>query len=463
MAFSTQGAKTKIGGFLKNIISPTNVNSIKTPSYNPLSQTNVNNPYKPAANMSTNNGPALGNNSGILDVKPSTPVKSTTITHPTGSIVKTDYHTPTDTTTKSTSTNSGLVNKDTTSSTPVNNAPVAPTVSGQIQNVANTGAQTTNEAETQKKLADAGAITQWEQDIRNGMAVEQANKRLSDFRQEVAKIYGGIESQAIPLQFQQGREQALARQYAAQEAGLQQGVTNALANQGQQFSAAQTQAGRGATTAGQAYTGAQTQANRAASAANTVLGAVAPVYGVSYGTQVGQPGLPNGGINNNAYGGGPAAAANVQSIKDLTGQVNQIKSVFNGAEANFKLLVDTAKQGGVNDMNIPAINALQQSAQRGFTSSSAVINFQNTLATVRAQYAQILGGGTATVDSQNRAEQAIPADISLGALQSLEQQLKSEANNRVQGINEQIQTLSGQGSTSGGTTGGGFSWDALNY
>lgn len=133
--------------------------------------------------------------------------------------------------------------------------------------------------------------------------------------------------------------------------------------------------------------------------------------------------------------------ANITSAQDLTQQRNQIQSVFNGAEANFALLVNTAKQGGVNDMTIPALNALQQAVGRGLASDSAVINFQNTLATVRSQYAQILGGGTATVDSNQRAEAAIPNNISLGALVSLEQQLKAEATNRVAGIDNQIKTL----------------------
>lgn len=150
------------------------------------------------------------------------------------------------------------------------------------------------------------------------------------------------------------------------------------------------------------------------------------------------------------------SSANQSSAQDLTSQKNQLQSTFNGVEANYQLLINTARAGGVNDTNVPALNALQQNVAKGLTSNEAVINFRNTLAAVRAGYAQILGGGTTTVDSQNRAEQAVPDNISLGALQSLGQQLKNEATNRITGIDQQIKTLT-SGSTSSGASSL-FSW-----
>jgi len=65
---------------------------------------------------------------------------------------------------------------------------------------------------------------------------------------------------------------------------------------------------------------------------------------------------------------------------------------------------------------------------------------------VRSQYAQILGGGTTTVDAQQRAQQAIPDNISLNALKSLQTQLTSEATNRIAGITQQIGELSNSNS-----------------
>jgi hypothetical protein len=150
--------------------------------------------------------------------------------------------------------------------------------------------------------------------------------------------------------------------------------------------------------------------------------------------------------------------AQTGSIADLTTQVSTLQSVANGAEANYNLLLNTAQQGGVNQTNVPVINQLTQNLQKGLTSKEAVINFQSTLSTVRSQYASILGGGTVTVDSQNRAQTAIPDDISLGALQSLGVQLKNEAQNRIAGINQQITSLQGTKTNTPNATGNIFSW-----
>lgn len=155
------------------------------------------------------------------------------------------------------------------------------------------------------------------------------------------------------------------------------------------------------------------------------------------------------------------------SAANLTGQKAQLQSIFNGVDANYKLLLNTAEQGQVNQGNVPVINQLQQNVARGLASNEAVINFRNTLAAVRAAYAQILGGGTSTEGSQGRAQQAIPDDISLDALRSLGEQLKSESTNRITGIQSQIDSLLGKGGTSattGATTGGktgSATWDTV--
>lgn len=143
------------------------------------------------------------------------------------------------------------------------------------------------------------------------------------------------------------------------------------------------------------------------------------------------------------------SAAQGASAADLTTQASQIQANANGAEANFKLLIDTASKGGVNNNTVPVLNTLQNNVSRGLTSSEAVTLFRNTLSTVRNQYATILGGGTATDQSRQTASDQIPDDISLSALQALETQLKSESNNRITGLNEQIKQL-----TNGGGTGG---------
>lgn len=58
---------------------------------------------------------------------------------------------------------------------------------------------------------------------------QTAVNNLAKLKSGIAAQQGGIESEAIPLQFQQGREQALNRQYASQLDAAQQEVTQAQA------------------------------------------------------------------------------------------------------------------------------------------------------------------------------------------------------------------------------------------
>lgn len=148
------------------------------------------------------------------------------------------------------------------------------------------------------------------------------------------------------------------------------------------------------------------------------------------------------------------AAAQGVSIGELTQQRSQLQSVLSGADANFELAINTARAGGINSNDVPILNTLEQNVAQNLTSSAAVNNFRETLATVRSQYATILGGGNTTVESLQQAQSIIPDNISIGALQSLAIQMKTAASNRLAGIDSQINALKGVGN-SGNTSGGG--------
>lgn len=133
----------------------------------------------------------------------------------------------------------------------------------------------------------------------------------------------------------------------------------------------------------------------------------------------------------------------LQAAGDLTKKLAGIESAAGGAEANFSLLLDVARRGGVNQMDVPILNTLQRNVQRGVTSNEAVANFQSIIQTVRSQYASIIGGGEVTVESLNEAKSIIPEDVSLATLESLAKNLQTEAQNRAAGLQKQINTLSG--------------------
>jgi len=310
--------------------------------------------------------------------------------------------------------------------------------------------------------------------------VQRANNALTDFRRNAIEYEKGIYSAPTSARVMQGRDAQVQAANAARENALAAGVTNALANQGQQITAlnnagtlaqpVQIAPGStlsnpldGSTIAGGlgGYANFQT--------AEQVMGLIRQYPDAQYvydQTKTPQENLQafqstalqrSPTYQKSTYGQPGATSllggAGLTSAVDLKQKASEIQAISNGAEANFNLLVNTAQQGGVNDLNVPILNRLQQNVSRGLTSDSAVALFRATLESVRAQYASILGGGTTTDQSRNAAAQQIPDDISLAALKALESQLKFEAQNRVAGFEQQIQALTaGQGQTGGQTT-----------
>ncbi len=136
----------------------------------------------------------------------------------------------------------------------------------------------------------------------------------------------------------------------------------------------------------------------------------------------------------------------------LTGQVAQLQTMGNAADTNFNLMLNILKRGGINDMNQPVLNQLQQGLSRGLTSNEDVVAFRSGLQTVRSQYASILGGGTPTDATQAMAAEKIPDTVSLAALQEVERTMKTMVNNTVASYNQQISAYSQGGNNAGGSS-----------
>lgn len=290
--------------------------------------------------------------------------------------------------------NTGMINTG-GSSTPPPAPPTTPTYAGLVGG-ASTSA--TGNQEIGQRAADIAA---------------QYGKQISDVGQQGAGQAGGYLTGGMIGNVGTGNEAIIANTVAQRQQALAQGESAALQGTGQQLTANQQQT-----------TGLTNLANLTPEA-------------LRYGDQ---------------FGGGVAAPANVKSIQDLTTQNNAMTSTASGAEANMKLAIDTAKQGGINDTSVPFINAAKQKLGVGFESNPAVINFRATLGAVRSMYASILGGGESTDQTRATALSLVPDDISLDALSSLATQLSSEVQNRVAGNNETIKNLQGGGTNQGGAS-----------
>ncbi len=322
-------------------------------------------------------------------------------------------------------------------------------------------------------LQKAGEVTPWEQQVREGSAVKDANKALTDFRLKEAEVFGNNDSQAIPLVFQQGRKQVLQRQAAEQENALQQGVGNALTNQGQQFSAAQAQASRGL------------------SGAQTALGAVAPQF-PSYGSQIIQPGLL--GTQNQGGGGGLESAVsnvvqrlqngtmtyndavnalsgygqgglnalqqalppgfNIAQSNTLAGQQGSVNVNYQLADTALKNVEDIINQlAGPQKTNVPAINKVANwiSTQFGIGSEQTRA-MTGAVQSLRNAYASLLAsvkGGTPT-DYSSQAMAEIPAEPTPNDIAAIRKNFEVLGKAR-----KDILGNPGQAGTSG-STGGGF-------
>ncbi len=134
--------------------------------------------------------------------------------------------------------NNGSSGTSSGSSTQSSGAPTPPPPQfqpnqGLFGNVASSLANTSAASSPVSSQAQQGLISTAKTDpLTSGAAYDtynQAVQNLSTLKQQIAAKYGGTESQPIPLEFQQGQEQVLARQYASQLDAAQQAVTQAQA------------------------------------------------------------------------------------------------------------------------------------------------------------------------------------------------------------------------------------------
>lgn len=222
--------------------------------------TNAANPLATAPNMSTVNGPKYAPPPSY--VAPTTPVKSITTTHPDNTQVTQTFH-PETGMVKDTSNVSNNVsnpadyregqNTGTTSSNnpyagylngqtpkggmlPTVNPQAAPGTAGSAAPASATQSNqglvdsSTAAPATNAGLINSLATTANTNPLQSGGAYDAYSKALEQqnaLKQGIASQNANIENSPIPLTFQQGREQVLARQNASQLDAAQQAVTQA--------------------------------------------------------------------------------------------------------------------------------------------------------------------------------------------------------------------------------------------
>lgn len=325
------------------------------------------------------------------------------------------------------------------SPTPANTQPVAPaTYPGLISQLANTNTPANNMA-----LSSAGALQNLagQNPATSGPAFEAYTKAIADqnaLKQGIAKQYALNESNAIPLEFQQGRGQVMGRQYASQLDAAQQAVNQQQAGLGYQISGQQTQ-----------NSGLSAAGSLANSTQGLQQGALGTAAGLAAPRQQGyvmldpQTGQPIGGV-----GGANAAiaqGAQYGALESGVGQSALDTQAINGAQNGINSITQLINSANLNPNSVNLANEGIQTIQKNL-SNSDYQTLLNSLNAINASLSKVTG---------------TPVDIA--ALSS------SQGTSLLATINNQVQIAKGiasakavpQGGSTGGSTsssGGLFSW-----
>lgn len=184
---------------------------------------------------------------------------------------------------------------------------------------------------------------------------------------------------------------------------------------------------------------ANTQQGLQQSALSTALGANAPITGVGYGTQTITPSAVSPTGSSSQYGTGPGAAANVSSIQNYTTQLNNLQAAAPAADAAFSVLNSYAQ--GIN-ASTPIASGLAQLYGSTAQGSAAVAGFKAQLQAVRNAWDTIEGGGSAS---------AIPDNVTPQQLTQVQQQLKTDVQNKTTGYQQELSSLNGSSGSTGST------------
>lgn len=343
-------------------------------------------------------------NKGLLETHtPSTAVKS--MTDASGN--KVDFHTPTTNTipentnisSSGTGTSSSNTNPGMLPITPNNSAPIVGTPTNNAQNVLNQ-ANLVNNPEYQQLAQQQNALVQG-QKLGSTAPFSGAGQSLGQSQADL------------------NRPQTTAN-LAGEEANFNNQSGIALSG-----NAAQEQA---------LLSGAQL----ATGGAENVLGA--SLYSPTAYGQTNTSGLT--GVQAGQFGSGPQAAANVATIQANQTAINTINQAAPAADAAFSVLNNYAQGIGANTPITSGLTQLYGSTAQG---SQAVAGFQAQLQAVRSAW-QAIEGGDPTA--------AIPDNVTPSQLSQIQQQLKTDSQNKLTSYQNQNNNLMNSSNALGG-----FGWN----
>lgn len=337
-------------------------------------------------------------------------------------------------------------------------------------------------------------------------AYSKAVQSQTDLKNQIAAKYGAIEQQPIDMNFQQGREQVLARQYASQLDAASQGVTQAqqalgygIQEQGQKISGLN-QAGSLGNTQQQIQqqgysnainsipealrfggagggnldpnTQAQTLAQDFLSGRKSYNDAAA---GMAYAGAAGQTFLnnaihalnPNANIaqlqgqyaanqQNTQTAGTAVTSANAAAYSQNLNPYLQLQNTVQNVDQFGSLLLKTMQDGGINPYDVKYGNQTLANVRSQLSSQQQAV-FDNTYASLKSRVSGLLATGGSEIPTQitSDANKVLDGSLPLSSLSAVLTRISSEGkillNNQANLVNAPLQTAGGSSSGKVGT------------
>lgn len=145
--------------------------------------------------------------------------------------------------------------------------------------------------------------------------------------------------------------------------------------------------------------------------------------------------------------------ADKSAASTLTGTINALTPSYNAANQDFSYLTNFMTANNINQSNVPAINQVQQAVQAKVLDPGAVAAFQAGIASLRTNYAALLGARNETPTQAGADALAlIPDNLSPAQLTQVQNALNVNGGNIINANQTQLQTiLSRYGGTAGST------------
>lgn len=146
-------------------------------------------------------------------------------------------------------------------------------------------------------------------------------------------------------------------------------------------------------------------------------------------------------------------AADKTSASTLTGQINSLTPAYNAANQDFTYLTNFMQSAGINQSNIPAINQVQQAIQAKALDPGALAEFKAGIASLRTNYAALLGSrGETPTQAGSDAQSLVPDTLSPAQLTQVQNALNVNGKNIIDANQSQLENiLSKYGGTAGST------------